>query len=453
MDNEVTPITGLDELDKHLDSLLEDPNLELIPKLFDDVELQLTDANIPPLIPRFLPRLTTLLKQYTQDPTVIVSLTVKLLRPVPFSDVFQLASPDELVQALNSPSPAANLLAMAVLHKAATSPEDVAILCNLPHLLSAFIHRWLAAPQVEVAQKGGKVLGDLLDIDCSLPPPPPPPRPTSAIQITNPPPQLTARTRPGQGVLWRLLLSDNSTTSLYPLLLGLISGHHPSTSGDAHQLSLAQGRVLRLLPRLAALDFAAVTRSDVAHPVPAHFTNVNGNGINGDSNSNSSSSSGNNTATEDDEIVPPAIPNPPRHGEGLLQYAALRMVQKSDPLMHLSLVDFFEALVSLLRVAPCRTATEAGAGASGTEVVETLRVVLAEAMAGDQMLREALLSLPDRTVEEEAEDLKRWLGDLLPGEMSNHAATSDDTLPPRQKNIDPKKQKKDMMQYMATAAS
>ncbi|KAL2120181.1 hypothetical protein VTJ04DRAFT_4207 [Mycothermus thermophilus] len=414
MDNEVTPITGLDELDKHLDNLLQDPNLELNPKFFDDVELQLTDANIPPLIPRFLPRLTTLLKQYTKDPTVIVSLTVKLLRPVPFADVFQLATPDELIQALESPSPAANLLAMAVLHKAAANPEDVVTLCNLPNVLFAFIHRWLAAPQVEVAQKGGKVLGDLLDIDCSVPLPPPPPRqPGGIVLTTNSAPKLTARTRPGQGALWRLLFSDTPASTgagaLYPLLLDLISGRHPDTVADAHQLSLAQGRILRLLPRLAALDFAAVTRSDVPHPVPVHFTN--GTHGNGSSSSGSSTSGSANNGTEEQAQVPPPLPSPPREGEGLLQYAALRMVQKSDPLMHLNLVDFFEALVSLLRVAPSRT------GDGAADVVETLRAVLAEATAGDDMLREALLSLPDRTVEEEAEDLKRWLAELLPGEV------------------------------------
>jgi hypothetical protein len=39
---ETTPVTGLDELDKHLDGLIQDPSLILNPKLFDDIELQLT---------------------------------------------------------------------------------------------------------------------------------------------------------------------------------------------------------------------------------------------------------------------------------------------------------------------------------------------------------------------------------------------------------------------------
>jgi hypothetical protein len=39
---ETVPVTGLDELDTHLDELVEDPNIPLNAKLFDHVELQLT---------------------------------------------------------------------------------------------------------------------------------------------------------------------------------------------------------------------------------------------------------------------------------------------------------------------------------------------------------------------------------------------------------------------------
>lgn len=39
---ETTPISGLDELDRHVDDLVQDPDLALNAKLFDDVELQLT---------------------------------------------------------------------------------------------------------------------------------------------------------------------------------------------------------------------------------------------------------------------------------------------------------------------------------------------------------------------------------------------------------------------------
>jgi hypothetical protein len=43
MDNSDTvPVAGVDELDRHLDDLVQDPSLPLEAKLFDDVELQLT---------------------------------------------------------------------------------------------------------------------------------------------------------------------------------------------------------------------------------------------------------------------------------------------------------------------------------------------------------------------------------------------------------------------------
>jgi len=321
---------------------------------------------------RFLPKLTAILKKYTQDPAVLASLTIKLLRPVTFTQILPLASPESLIQALESPAPAANILAMTVLHKAAASPAEVSLVAVMTPLLSAFLRRWLASPHVEVGQKGSKVLGDLLDIDCELPPPPPPP--TTAANA--PGTEIVLRKAPGQGKLWRALLTDRT---IYMLLLDLCSGRHPDTSGDALQLSLAQGRVLRILPRLAALNFQAVARSNIPAATPVRLTNGHSGGR--------SDSAG------------------PRPGEGLLQFAALRMVDRGDTLMHLSLVDFFEALVSLMRV------TEYSAAK-----MTALKALLAEATLGDAVLKEALLTLPERTVDEEAEDLRRWVQEILPGE-------------------------------------
>ncbi|KAM7187342.1 hypothetical protein V8F20_011006 [Naviculisporaceae sp. PSN 640] len=366
---ESTPITGLAELNSHLDELIHDPEIPLNAKLFDDVELQLTDANIPSLIGEMLPKLTIILKQFTQDPAVIVSLTIKLLGPVSFTQVLSLASEDSLVQALDSPAPAANILAMTIIHKAAASPGDAAILSLMASLITAFLRRWLAAPAVEVGQKGGKVLGDLLDIDCELPPPPPPSQDLDAMA-------LVLRKSPGQGKLWRRIFGDRTT---YFLLLDLISGRHPDTA-NTHQLSLALGRILRLLPRLAALNFHAVTQSPFTPtPAPVHRTNGYSSGA-------------------------PAVT--PREGEGLLQFAALHMVDKTDRLVHLNLVDFFEAFVSLMRV------TDYSA-----YKVETIKAILREALPADRLLKESLERLPETTIPEEADSLRRWLREILPSEI------------------------------------
>ncbi|KAK3361224.1 hypothetical protein B0T24DRAFT_562819 [Lasiosphaeria ovina] len=366
---DTTPISGLDELEKHVDDLVQDPSIPLNAKLFDDVELQLTESNTPAVIVRFLPKLTAILKQYTEDPTVLASLAIKLLRPVSFIQVLSLASEESLVQALDSPAPAANLLAMTVIHKAAASSADVAIFSTMTSVVVSFIRRWLAAPQVEVGQKGGIVLGDLLDVDCELPMPPVPGRTATHTE-------LVLRKSPGQGKLWRRLFTDRA---IYTLLVALCAGRHADTSANAHQLSLAQGRVLRILPRLAALNLRTVSQSGIIATTAVNVTNGHG---------------------ESDRSIPK-----PKQGEGLLQFAALRMVDKSDALMHLSLVDFFEAFVSLMRV------TEYSA-----HKVEVARALLCEAIEDDLVLKEALLSLPERIVPEEADDLRRWLQEVMPGE-------------------------------------
>lgn len=42
MESDTIPVTGVEELEKHLDELLQDPDQSPTLKLFDDVELQLT---------------------------------------------------------------------------------------------------------------------------------------------------------------------------------------------------------------------------------------------------------------------------------------------------------------------------------------------------------------------------------------------------------------------------
>jgi len=346
------PITRLEELDAHLDDVATDPSLPLDAKLFDEVSLQLTEANIPPLIPRLLPKLTGILRSYTQDPAVLVDLAIRLLGPVTFVQALSLASEESLVQALQSPAPSANLLALAVLHKAAARPADAAVLALMPALLAAFLTRWLAAPQVEVGERAGRVLGDLLDTDYELAPAPA----LNGTSPASPDALVLRRSPPGQGKLWRRVFLDSD---VYGLIVALVTAaptggaRHPAVATD-HQLSLAQGRLLRLLPRLAALNFAAVAVS----------------------------------------------PEPP----ALLPFAALRMVDAADPLMHLSLVDFFEALVSVLRVADRRA----------PPVIETLRALLRDATADDPVLRRALLTLHERTVPEEADSVRAWVRELMP---------------------------------------
>lgn len=355
MDTDTIPITGVDELDKHLDELLADPALAPTLKLFDDVELQLTPLNIPPLIPRLLPKIIDILKQYQQDPTVLCSLATKLLGPLTFTQVMSMASEEALVQALRSPAPSANILAMTVLEKASKSPAEAAILAVMKNLMTSFVIQWLSAPQVEVGEKGSKVLGDLLDADCET-------RPQEGVSVNGM--EIAVRHPPGQGLMWRRIFHDRD---IYSLLLSLTSpGPHQNAEDglSSQQLTLSQGRMLRIMPRLAALNLGATARTDFPD-LNRRYANV-----------------------ETDE--------------GLLHFVALRMVDKDDMLMHLCLIDFFEALVSIQRVTPYSSFK-----------MDTLRGLMRDATQNDNRLKETVLHLPDRTVPEEAPELRKFIHDIM----------------------------------------
>ncbi|KAJ0274537.1 hypothetical protein CBS470a_011746, partial [Colletotrichum nupharicola] len=233
---------------------------------------------------------------------------------------------------------------------AAATPSDTAILSLMPKVVLELLRRWLSSPQVEVGEKASRVIGDLLETDCELPPPAALPSLTGT--------DLVRRRAPGQGRMWRRLFHDREP---FGLVLALARGEDPAEDVklSEHQLSLAQGRILRVLPRLASLNIVEVGTSQ--------FPELTGS-----------------------------------NDVGLLQLAALRMVDMEDTLMHLSLIDFFETLVSVMRVAE-----------QSHRTMGILRDLVREASKDDQMLKEALRSLPDRTVPEESEQLRTFIRDIM----------------------------------------
>ncbi|CAK7565770.1 MAG: hypothetical protein SEPTF4163_003697 [Sporothrix epigloea] len=391
----IRPIAGLDDLDHHLDALLAlsatppttaPPAAQLNPALVDAVELQLNESNIPPLIPRLLPKVVGVLQNPAAvgseaHAAVLCSIAEKILGPVSFQDALSLASEPVLIAALGADAAAAtNLLAMTVIHKAVgRAPrrlgvvENIARLADMKALLAALVVRWLASPAVEVGECGGRVLGDLLDVDCPLPPV----RYVSPASLTTAngslsgiattsvgPPSPSLRSVPGQGLLWRILLQESAFYT--DILVAICQGSHPSVAGNQHQQSIAQGRVLRLLPRLATLHLEAVATGP----------------------------------------------------QSLLTFAALNMVDKSDALMHLSLIDYYESLVSVLRVVASAqpvpgSGSEDGVSNNADYIIEVLRTLLRTATAQDPMLLQSLQTLPDRTVPEEADELREWIRQVL----------------------------------------
>jgi hypothetical protein len=304
--------------------------------------------------------LTEILRSTTQDPTPLLSLTVKLLAPLSFSRTLTIADAPSILTALQSPLPGANLLALAILHKAARSPADAAILSTLPELFSELVRRWLDASDVGVGERAARVLGDLLEVDC----PAVKDQPHDLAQINGTTStDLVQRSSPGHGRLWRLLFTNQQIFTIIPQLCGSpTAGSDSDEPRTERELSISQGRLLRILPRLATLDIKSVSQTQFPELLPlAGSTN-----------------------------------------HGLLQWAALGMVDMADMLMHLSVIDFVETFVSVMRIA-----------VKGDERQEIVKGLVKEAVNGDTELRDALAGLADRTAEEEAEPLRRYISQLL----------------------------------------
>jgi hypothetical protein len=192
---------------------------------------------------------------------------------------------------------------MTVLEKASQAPSDTAILSIMIAVVAAFIRTWLSSPSVEVGEKGTNALAALLEVDCDK---------ASSARLNAHMNELaiSVRTTPGQGLLWRRIFHDRD---IYSLLFSLCS--HSTTGAhegqlDERQKSLAQARLLRLLPRLAVLDFSTISRSNFLD-VEAEYGIAN-------------------------------------NEQGLLYFATVNMVDKQDMLMHITLVDFFAEFLDML---------------------------------------------------------------------------------------------------------
>ncbi|TGO44565.1 hypothetical protein BOTNAR_0794g00020 [Botryotinia narcissicola] len=336
MDIDDTPIFKLEELEAHLQDLVNSPDTPIDTKLFDAVELQLTEYNISPLIPKLLPTITQILLTTQQDPTVLASLSVKLLQPITFPQALQLASEDALILALRSPIPAANILAITIIQKATKSPADVVNLSGMRGVVENYIRTWLSSPHVGVGEKATQVLGELLDVDSVR----------ELTHITNGVGNMDIGSQrpPGQGALWRRIFQD---VEIYELLFSLCS---LKTIGkgdgqlDEKQKTLAQARLLRILPHLVTVGFDYLTRPTLSQVDKEYIS------------------------TQDDGKL------------GLLYFAAMEMVDKEDLLMHMTLTIFFLELLESL------STVEWFFGPRQTYVAEMIR----KAMESDVELRQSI---------------------------------------------------------------
>lgn len=163
------------------------------------------------------------------------------------------------------------------------------------------IKTWLSAPSVDVGHRATEVLAELLELDS-------PKRKAGTLSFEMNGGKNELRAEPtGQGLLWRRIFGDQD---IYASMFELCSG---GGGLDERQTSLAQARLLRLLPRLAVLDMD-ILRTPLT---------VSG---------NAESGSAEKRNTE----------------KGILHWASISMIDSSDILMHVTHLDYFADLLKRL---------------------------------------------------------------------------------------------------------
>lgn len=281
-------------LAEHLQKLQADPADTLLDKrLIDEADLVLPEQLPPQELVQVVQNISITLQTLQQDPTPLTTLLEKLLVPFSFADVLSFDPSVDFVSGLSLAEHmvSINRLMLYLLEKA-TQPADVATIASWPKVVQAFIHLWLSTSDTGVASQAGRLLVHLLQID----------KPT----ITHPDQRLP-EPGTGQGLMWKRLFTDRD---VYGTIYRDCDLKH-SEQGKG-QVTLAQARLLEVLPRLAALDWTALTST--------HHNDIE---------------------SQHDAA------------EGrLLSFAALKMVDyKDDVLTHCVLVDFYTELLVTTRPA------------------------------------------------------------------------------------------------------
>lgn len=286
--------TLVDELEKHLISVFQNPSLPLDERLLEDCEKTLPERISKDDSDRLIAMFAQLLPTLQQDPTVATKVLVRLLQPYPLSAVLSFQPAVDFVGGLSTYNVPINHLMLSILEKAGKSAADTATFAGLPAVILALVKLWLLTPDTGVAERAGKLMTRLIEIDQDFR--------FAGAQVPGSP-----CAGNGQGLMWRRIFADRN-------IYGAIFDACGRTSNySMNQKSMAQTRLMHWLPAVAGIDWQMVYCS--RHP---DIERANG-------------------CQED---------------QGLLHFAAVHMVDLDDVLMHVNLIYFFCALLKLFPPAP-----------------------------------------------------------------------------------------------------
>ncbi|KAI4711119.1 hypothetical protein J4E89_003683 [Alternaria sp. Ai002NY15] len=290
----------LSELSEHLQKVDQDPSTPLDTDLLERCELSTNTPEYRSQIwketrPLFL-QMAALLPTLQQDPTPLTHFIIKLAEPYRFDDIKDI----DFEIGLDLKATPFHSLILTLLEKATTSSTDAQALANRPSVILAIVRLWLCTQDAGVATQAEELLTSLLEVSKNEP-----------VSIDG---KSSLHTY-GTGPMWRRLFSDRDISSLYyhyTSLKDLTSPPQPLL--NKRDKTISQARLLSWLPRVAAMDWNAVT-------------------------------SPYNLEVEKEVGL--------KEGQGLLHYATLKMVDtEDDMLMHMTLLQFYSTLITTVKAKP-----------------------------------------------------------------------------------------------------
>lgn len=284
---ETNVINLQDRLLQNIQNVSQDPSAPVDSRTFEEAELVLPKALQGEQRLSLIQTLAAFLPNLQQDATPAINLLLRFLDDLTYADVLNFGNlqyTDGL--AVGEHMVNFNKLIMTLLEKATTKPADAAHVASMLDTMLALVRLWLCTSDTGIATQASRLLLDLLKVD-------------QEIQI-DPDAHLPEG---GQGLVWKRIFGDRN---IYGTIFEACSLSGPSSLKlSKNQRTLAQARLMEWLPVVGTLDWTVISRSH--HPdIEAAY-----------------------------EVK-----------EGLLEFAALRMVDyKDDVLMHRCLIDFYSDLL------------------------------------------------------------------------------------------------------------
>lgn len=295
-----SPLAVLADLSGHLQTVKDDPTVQLDTDLLEQCELFTSTSEYQSRIwkdtqPLFL-QISALLPRLQQDPQPLVHFITKLAAPYRFEDIKDV----DFEVALDLQATPFHGLILSLLEKATASSADTQALASRPSVVASIVRLWLCTQETGIATQAEDLLISLLRASKNEP---------LSIGIED-----TKHTF-GTGPMWRRLINDQDIRSLYYYYTSLNDlSSPPLPILSKREKTVAQARLLSWLPRVGSMHWDTLVTS---HPIDVERE----------------------VGLSD--------------GQGLLHYATTKMVDtEEDMLMHMTLINFFRVLITTVKTTP-----------------------------------------------------------------------------------------------------